>query len=105
MRGSGCKLCDEVNKPHVHHDLDFEYFTMNLGDAQFGLVRYIQQGDILRLTHSEVPQAVRGKGCGKTLMDYVLKHIEDDGFKIVPECGYIKHYLKKNTQWAHLVAA
>lgn len=104
LHESSCKLCGEINNLHVHHDLDFEYFAMNFGQAQFGLVRYVQNGDVLRLTHSEVPQSLRGKGCGKVLMEYVLQHIENDGFKIIPECSFIRHYLASNTQWAHLIA-
>ncbi|AOE50696.1 GNAT family N-acetyltransferase [Kangiella sediminilitoris] len=87
----------------VHQPMD-KRFIVPLEDDHKAVVSYEMQGDILKLVHSEVPEELRGKGYGSVMMEAVLKAIEQEGYKIVPVCSYVKHYISKHDEWQHLAA-
>ena len=79
-------------------------YIANFENGDAGFVNYRNKGGVLHLIHSEVPSHLRGGGYGGALMSAVLDAIEKDGFKVQPVCHYTAHYLKRNTQWHHLLA-
>lgn len=64
---------------------------------------YYLNDDVLVITHTFVPDELRGKGCGKILMETVLNDIDSLGKKILPVCSYVKVYLQRHPQWQHLL--
>lgn len=88
----------------IHHPME-KMFTVVLDQGHEAKVTYSQQGMVLHLDYSEVPEALRGKGYGGAMMEAVLHAIEQEGFKVVPECSYIKHYMDTHKDWAHLRAS
>lgn len=87
----------------IHHPME-NRFTVVLEDGHEAYVTYSQNGDVLKLEHSEVPEALRGKGYGSVMMTAVLHAIEQEGFKVIPVCPYIKHYMGTHKEWTHLSA-
>ena len=87
----------------IHQPVDSR-FIVPLEDEHKALVNYELDGDSLRLVYSEVPEALRGKGYGSIMMEAVLKAVEQEGYKVVPICGYIKSYFSKHQEWQHLLA-
>ncbi|WP_223670964.1 GNAT family N-acetyltransferase [Kangiella shandongensis] len=87
----------------VHQPVD-NRFIVPLEDEYNAVVNYEQQGEALKLVYSEVPEALRGKGYGSVMMEAVLKAIEQEGYKVIPVCSYIKHYLSTHDEWQHLLA-
>ena len=53
----------------------------------------------MRLVHTEVPAALRGKGVGKKLVKAVFEYIKENKIEATAHCGYIKAFKKKNPEW------
>ncbi|NOI98327.1 N-acetyltransferase [Vibrio kanaloae] len=79
--------------------------TVELEPNQFAVVNYQRQGDVLHITSTRIPDDLQGKGFGKVMMESVLPEIEQAGFKIVPVCSYVVHYMNRQQQWSHLLAS
>lgn len=59
--------------------------------------------NILDLVHTEVPEALSGKGVGSKLVEGALQYSRDNELKIIPSCPFIKNYIDKNPQWKDLI--
>lgn len=73
-------------------------------DKYIALIEYIKtkNGEIY-LTHTEVPEALEGKGIGSQLVKKVLMDIEQKGLRLIPLCSFIASYIQKHPEWNHIV--
>lgn len=86
------------------HDTKLQRYEVYLGDGHVAWVSYSYRSeDVIALDYSEVPDALRGRGYGAAMMESVLAAIESDGMRVVPVCGYTKHYINRHQNWAHLL--
>ncbi len=92
-------------KTTVTHDATAQRYAVDFGDGNIAWVDYSHRGNgVIALEHSEVPLTLRGRGYGAAMMNQVLAMIDSEGLKVVPICGYTRHYLEANEQWRHLVS-
>jgi len=54
------------------------------------------------ITHTETPRALRGRGIASELVKGALELIRADGRKVIPACGFVVDYLRKNPEFAYL---
>ncbi|MEZ8931431.1 MULTISPECIES: GNAT family N-acetyltransferase [unclassified Vibrio] len=85
-------------------DQEANQITVELKPNQFAVVKYQKDGDVLHITSTRIPDELQSKGFGKVMMESVLPEIEQAGFKIVPICSYVIHYMNRQPQWAHLLS-
>ena len=88
----------------VKWDQEAQKITVELAPEQYAALKYQQQGQVLHITSTPVPDELQGKGMGKVMMEAVLPEIEKAGVKIVPVCSYVVHYMARQKQWSHLLA-
>lgn len=55
------------------------------------------------LTHTEVPQALEGKGIGSALVADVLRDIDRQGLRLVPLCPFVAGYIQKHPEWRRII--
>lgn len=72
------------------------------GDLLCGLVDYYVFGDIALITHTEVNPALPGKGNGSELARRMLEHVRQEGQRVVPVCGFMAHFMRKNRDYGEL---
>lgn len=77
-------------------------YEFHLG-TEIPRVEYIRAGDKIYLTHTEVPQALAGKGIGSALIRAVLEDIKEKKLTLVPLCPFVALYLQRNPEWKDLV--
>ncbi|CAH8211211.1 MULTISPECIES: GNAT family N-acetyltransferase [Vibrio] len=87
----------------VQHDTPNHQYLVHLEGDFFAIVKYQQQGDVLFITSTRVPDELQGKGYGKIMMESVLPQIEASGYKVKPVCSYVVHYINRHEQWQHLL--
>ena len=91
-------------KHTVVFDKEHECFRVHLEGEYYAIVKYHFHDQAMHITSTRVPDALQGKGYGKIMMESVLPLIEVQGFKIVPKCSYVEHYLDRHPEWEHLRA-
>jgi len=73
-------------------------------EGERAFIDYQLRGDKIYLIHTEVPQALEGKGIASAMVQKAMHYMEDHHLKIVPLCTYVQHFLKRYPEWNKLVA-
>ncbi|KPM32242.1 Acetyltransferase [Croceitalea dokdonensis DOKDO 023] len=66
-------------------------------------IEYIKAQDKIYLTHTEVPQALEGRGIASQLVQQVLEDIKAKDLTLVPMCPFVAMYVKRHPEWKSLV--
>lgn len=74
-------------------------------DGVTAIAEYRRSGDVLDLTHTEVPQAVSGRGIGTALVRGMLDRIRADGLTVRPLCPFVAAVIARHPEYGDLVAA
>jgi uncharacterized protein len=74
-------------------------------DGDLALIDYRRNGDIVTMTHAEVPLALRGAGVGSELVRGALALVRERGEKVVPLCRFVEHYIRRHPEVRDLLAA
>ncbi|UFN72131.1 N-acetyltransferase [Vibrio alginolyticus] len=88
----------------VTHEVENNTFWVDLEQGYKAKVVYQLENNVMHITSTVFPEALRGKGYGKVMMEAVLPEIEALGYQIKPVCPYVIHYMGKNQAWSHLLA-
>lgn len=67
-------------------------------------ISYRRRGEVLLLTHAEVPAALEGKGIGSRLARETLELIRARGQHMEPRCSFVRSYVERHPEYADLVA-
>ena len=78
-------------------------FEMTGGDA-VAFVEYTRAGDRIVLTHTEVPEALSGRGVGSKLVRGTLDAVRAEGSKVVPRCEFVAAYVERHPEYRDLLA-
>lgn len=73
-------------------------------DGHLAKIEYMEGGNRIFLTHTEVAPQLEGKGIAAALVERVLAIIEERGQKMVPLCPYVATFIRKNPEWKKLLA-
>ena len=72
-------------------------------EGHLAVIEYSMKGDIFVLLHTEVDQALEGRGFASMITEKTFNYIESINAKIIPLCPYIVSYLKKHPEWDRIV--
>jgi predicted GNAT family acetyltransferase len=65
---------------------------------------YYQIADgVITFVHTEVPDALAGRGVGSKLVKGALDQVRTDGLKVVTQCPFVKAYIEKHAEYADLL--
>jgi predicted GNAT family acetyltransferase len=79
-------------------------FEMAAGGA-VAFIAYRRDADRLILVHTEVPQALAGRGIGSRLVQATLDEARRRGLKVVPQCRFVAGFIERHPAYRDLVAA
>lgn len=86
-----------------HNEKDSRFETVVEGGKAF--VEYVRDGETMRFTHTEVPEAAEGKGVAGEVVRTALDYARSTNQRIVPICAYVKGFIKRHPEYADLVDA
>lgn len=72
-------------------------------DGHTAFIDYAEPDGDLALLHTEVPEALKGRGVAAGLVERTLEYAEQHGRKIVPRCTYVISFLKRHPEWNRVV--
>ena len=55
-------------------------------------------------THTEVPEALSGRGIAAAIVKYGLDHARDKKLTVVPQCAYVASFVKRHAEYQDLLA-
>ncbi len=50
--------------------------------------------------HTGVPAALKGKGVGKALVEYLVADARETNTKIIPLCPFVKAQYQRHPEWS-----
>ncbi|HEX9027599.1 MAG TPA: GNAT family N-acetyltransferase [Anaerolineales bacterium] len=90
----------ESNQVINHAELSrFEVLTPD----GVGFLTYKQRGNRFALIHTEVPEALAGRGIGAMLAKAGLDYARDNGLGVIVICPFVRAYIKRHPEYAGIV--
>lgn len=83
---------DDVTVEDRPHE---QRFVLEIEGDEAELLYRVVDGE-LRLTHTEVPEALGGRGLGGHLVRASLERARADGLVVVPWCGFTRKWLERH---------
>lgn len=80
-------------------------FELFLDGELAGWCDYLDDGEVVSLTHAEVPPNRRGTGAAAKLVDGLLDLLAEGDRTILARCGYVAEHIRKNPRHLDLVDA
>ena len=87
----------------VAHDAAASRFTISV-DGQQAELQYQREGEVMVITHTEVPPAIGGRGIAAQLAKVALEYARAQGWKVRPACAFAEAYLRKHNEYSDLLA-
>lgn len=88
----------------VRKDAETGQYEGFLGDEQVGFAQYREQGDVVVMPHTVVPEQFGGRGFAGQIVQFALDDIRAAGKKVDPVCPYVAGWIEKHPDYANLVA-
>ncbi len=89
--------------PEVVHNAARHRFEVSI-DGATALSAYDLQGGVLDIHHTEVPEALGGRGLAGTLVAATLVWAREQGLKVRATCSYAASYMAKRPETQDLLA-
>ena len=87
----------------VVDNADEHRFEAEVG-GDLAIASYRLEGDTIYFTHTEVPDALEGKGVGSALARGALDQVRGRGLRVVPLCSFMKTYIERHAEYQNLVS-
>lgn len=88
----------------VAHDIISRRFEVRVGDHPSAFLSYSPAGVQMIFKHTFVPNELRGKGIAAKLTRNALEEAMRRGWHVIPRCSYVAAIIKRNPEFADLVA-
>jgi uncharacterized protein len=72
-------------------------------DGELAVADYTITPDAIMFRHTEVPQALEGRGVGRALVLAGLKAARDRGLKVIPVCTFFAGYMRRHPETLDLL--
>lgn len=68
------------------------------------IAEYRLAGGVMRMTHTEVPAALEGRGIAGALVTEAFAHAGRAGLKVQPLCSYVRGWVRRHPEVQPLLA-
>jgi predicted GNAT family acetyltransferase len=72
-------------------------------DAHVATSEYSLKDGVIAFMHTEVPEALAGKGVGSKLIKGALDQVRARGLRVIALCPFVKAYIEKHADYADLL--
>jgi len=86
----------------VTNDRNQQRFQLST-ESGLAFIDYTLEQGLYQLLHSEVPNALRGKGIGKVLVEQTFDLIAKEGRQAIAHCGFIKSVARSSDKWRDII--
>ena len=89
--------------PDIHDNVAAHRFE-KIVDRHAAVATYAIAGDTITFIHTVVPEALRGRGIARELVEFALASVRERGLKVVPQCEVFDAYMRKHAETHDLLA-
>jgi len=72
-------------------------------DGHLAATYYRIADSVITFVHTEVPDALAGRGVGSKLVKGALDQVRAAGLKVVPQCPFVRAYIERHPDYADLL--
>jgi uncharacterized protein len=72
-------------------------------DGEQAVAYYRMAPGVITFIHTEVPQALSGRGIGTKLIRGALETVRAQGLKVVPQCPFVSAFMGKHSEYNDLL--
>jgi uncharacterized protein len=72
-------------------------------DGEQAVAYYRMAPGVITFIHTEVPQALSGRGIGTKLIRGALDMVRAQGLKVVPQCPFVSAFMGKHPEYNDLL--
>ena len=87
----------------VQHDRSARRFSICI-EGQQSELDYTLDGGTMTITHTGVPHGLSGRGIGSALAAAAFEEARAEGWRVRPSCSFAAGWVKRNPQYADLLA-
>ena len=91
-----------MNSLAIHHDATASRFEATV-DGHLCVCQYRVFGQTMMLTHTGVPQVLRGRGIAGLLVQAAIDHARAKQLKVRPDCSYAEVYMQRHPETLDLL--
>ena len=74
-------------------------------EGRLAFIKYSLHNHQIIYLHTEVPEALEGKGVGSSLAKAALEYARANHLQVVPLCPFVAAYIRRHAEYADLVAS
>lgn len=72
-------------------------------DGHRSIIQYRLDGERITYLHTEVPEALEGRGIGSALARAALDDARERRLSVVPLCPFVREYIRRHPEYESLV--
>jgi predicted GNAT family acetyltransferase len=72
-------------------------------EGHIAFTEYLERNNVIRLIHTESPEAIAGRGVATALVEKTLNYIEQNNYLLIPLCPLVFAYIKRHPEWKRIV--
>jgi predicted GNAT family acetyltransferase/glutaredoxin len=80
-------------------------YELRAGDRMIGEAAYRRRNGRLALIHTEVDEALEGRGLGGRLIQVALDDARREGLEVVPLCPFVEWFVEQHPEYQDVIAA
>jgi uncharacterized protein len=86
----------------VRNNAEQHRFELDV-DGHQAVAYYRMAPGVITFVHTEVPQALSGRGIGTKLIRGALEMVRAQGLKVVPQCPFVSAFMGKHPEYNDLL--
>ncbi|RYE39692.1 MAG: N-acetyltransferase [Sphingobacteriales bacterium] len=90
-----------LNLPLVKNEAT-KRFELTVG-GHIAFIEYEEDEKVIKLIHTESPEALAGRGAATALIEKTLVYLEEKTYQLIPLCPLVFAYVKRHPEWKKLV--
>jgi len=87
---------------NIVHNPEQSRFEASFEEGRAEIV-YMKVGSTLIFHHTEVPEALEGRGIGGKLAKFALEYVKENNINASALCPFVKSYVAKHPEYASLL--
>jgi predicted GNAT family acetyltransferase len=85
-------------EPRVVENVELQQYELYVGDDLAGVIAYSPRNGAVKLLHTEIEPAFKGRGLGDAIVAATLQDLQERGLRMIPVCPFVRSYLERHPE-------